>query len=530
LGLLAKTGEMLFDTKFDEVEDLTSATVKLGMNEKYAIFHKNGDTLCDFMYQDILAVGESFAAVKENEKWKFITLVGKEIETPLFDEIQVFNKVLAKATTDGKSQFFTLEDLQNFALKKKKYSKSSTFIDDITAINDAHFLLTSGNKFGILSKSGKLIHAPNAEKYLANANFIAVLENQNWIFYNHESTAVASEKYADVKFLGKNIFVRFNQFYGLFNPERENACQCTWDTVALVKNGFWYIEGGQKKLITEDGNAYNLSEYLSFDTKRIENQIFVLVENKKKLKNTLSSKSVLLLKNWYEEVEPMSDGLFRFRQNKKFGLVNESGKVIVPALYTGLVELQKGYYSVLLKKKFGLIAPDKKIDIKPIYDASLAVLAHSADIFIAKKGKFGLINAQSKTIFPFVYERVQAWNKENVLLQEGAKWKIVALSNPAQITETFEDFRPLKTKNEEQLIITYNPTGFGLLSNQKGRLMTDEYSDILNLGDYDEPFYFAEKYLQQAGIYVILYFDFNGKIVKKQTINEAEYVKVACED
>jgi hypothetical protein len=527
-GLTDKLGNMIFETKYDMVEDLSAACVKILQNDKYAIFCKNGEQLTDYLYDDIFAVGETCAAVKIKSKFKFITLKGADLEIPEFDDIEVFNGIIGKATKGGKSQFFTAEDLLDIALKKKKYAPSSVSVDDLTPINKTYYIITAGSKVGLVTTKGKLIHEPKGKTFLNNDKIAAIEEAGKWYFYDENGKKIAESNFTKVDFSENKIFVKHSGKFGIFAPEVENACNCNWDTVARVSNGFWYVEGGQKKLQTDDGKAYNLTEYLNFSTKKIGNAVFVLVENKAGKKNALSPAGVLISKTWYEDVEPMNDGYIRIKLNKRFGLIDAAGKTVIQPIYQGLIEIKQGCFSVLLNKKFGLFVPSRKIEMKPIYDVTVQPYEGNEDYFCAKKGKFGIINSQGRNILPFQYERIMAWTNEKALVQQEKTWKIIDILAPAEAVDSFEDYTQIKSAPDELMFITYNPTGFGLISNKKGRLMTDEYSQIINLGTYEEPFYFAERYMSQANFYVVLYFDKNGKVVRRQTLTEEEYAKVGC--
>jgi hypothetical protein len=56
------------------------------------------------------------------------------------------------------------------------------------------------------------------------------------------------------------------------------------------------------------------------------------------------------------------------------------------------------------------------------------------------------------------------------------------------------------------------------------------FTDIINLGDAEHPFYFTEKQVEEAGIFVVVYFDETGKLVRKQAYEEEEYDRILCED
>ena len=71
---------------------------------------------------------------------------------------------------------------------------------------------------------------------------------------------------------------------------------------------------------------------------------------------------------------------------------------------------------------------------------------------------------------------------------------------------------------------------YGILSSVKGVMIQPSFTEIINLGDADHPFYFTEKQVEEAGIFVVVYFDSQGKLVRKQAFEEEEYDRILCQD
>ena len=95
--------------------------------------------------------------------------------------------------------------------------------------------------------------------------------------------------------------------------------------------------------------------------------------------------------------------------------------------------------------------------------------------------------------------------------------------------EVFDTFEYVKN-SDEIIIITYRSSGFGVLSSKYGRIIPEEYSAIVNMGSDERPFYFVERDVAQAGLYIVLYIDEKGKVNKKQVLKEQDYFKIACPD
>ena len=71
--------------------------------------------------------------------------------------------------------------------------------------------------------------------------------------------------------------------------------------------------------------------------------------------------------------------------------------------------------------------------------------------------------------------------------------------------------------------------GYGLISSQEGIIIDPVFSEIINIGTTEEPFYLASKYMEQAGLHVLVYYNHKGERVRRQALTEEEFDKIICE-
>jgi hypothetical protein len=50
------------------------------------------------------------------------------------------------------------------------------------------------------------------------------------------------------------------------------------------------------------------------------------------------------------------------------------------------------------------------------------------------------------------------------------------------------------------------------------------------VGSDEKPLYFTEKRVEEADIYVVIYYDQAGKFLRKQVYESEEYDRIVCED
>ena len=121
----------------------------------------------------------------------------------------------------------------------------------------------------------------------------------------------------------------------------------------------------------------------------------------------VNSKNEYVIKAQFEEAEDFKGGYAIVRKNDKFGVVDTTGKIIVPCLYDNVV-----YYGDLFKVtkggKVGIISRSGKIVLECVYSSVSEWAWKNNSIFVVcKNGKCGIIDAAGKICVPFLYDELQ---------------------------------------------------------------------------------------------------------------------------
>ncbi len=104
------------------------------------------------------------------------------------------------------------------------------------------------------------------------------------------------------------------------------------------------------------------------------------------------------------KTSPFHDGLIRVRQNEKWGFIDKTGKVVVPLIYSNAHNLSEGLGAVEQKGKWGFIDKTGKVVVPLIYsnayDFSEGLGA------VEQKGKWGFIDKTGKVVILLKYDWV----------------------------------------------------------------------------------------------------------------------------
>lgn len=95
----------------------------------------------------------------------------------------------------------------------------------------------------------------------------------------------------------------------------------------------------------------------------------------------------------------------RFSENKKWGLKDQSGRVITPAKYTNIGYFKDGYAVVSIYDKKGMVDSTGELILPVEYTNIRSVVNGMA--CIEQQGKWGVVNTRGKEILPVRFESVR---------------------------------------------------------------------------------------------------------------------------
>ena len=231
----------------------------------------------------------------------------------------------------------------------------------------------------------------------------------------------------------------------------------------------------------------------------------------------------------FDEIEYFGNQIFMITRNGKKGLVSSEGKSVLPVDYSAIVSTQKDYASLFKDKKFGLIDLENGGLIKPLFERN--VKPFRDDLFIAyRDGYFGFIDGDSKPLGKFDFEEILEWNDSTALVKRNFQWMIYNWHTGKVELSKIRDYRMVLNTEEEKIMIIHQENSYGVVSNKDGMVIPSTFSDIVNIGSDEEPLYFTEKNIEEAGIYVVIYYSKQGKLLRRQVFEKEEYEKIYCED
>ena len=522
---LTKNGKLIAKQHFDRVLDLGHGFLKVKKENGYSLWHKSGMPVLDSLYQDILLLKNRFVAFQQEELWGLSTLTGRVILSPLYESI----KYEGPRITFKKEGLIAVVRPADLAASLNQVELSLDFrYEEIEVIDEDHLRGYSGDQEALISDS---LNIP-LDDHMIYESFHGwyAKTNQGINIFN---SSLKDTLYQDLISTPRWLALKGKSQWQIYDSLLTPAVNLHFDSAAALGNQMFYLTKGDSAMLLFHNNRLLLLKSgdkitLWPDPNNIGMQPddYILITGARNWRNIYNHDGESIYRTQYYDIRRISSSFFEIQRNGQKGLVDLSGKIVLRARYNGLDASSSGAISVFNRGRFGLFMTDKKF-IRPQYQTKLIQLKEN--LWIAEKNKLkGVVDPQNKLALPIEYSEILIWNDSSVLAKKDRQWQLFDLQNKQSIMEGIDRFDWIRNDEEEKLIQVRNQDGYGILSNLKGEILSPAFDDIINLGTAGKPIYFTEKRVREADYYVVIYYDPNGRRLRKQVFEEKDYDKILC--
>jgi hypothetical protein len=239
----------------------------------------------------------------------------------------------------------------------------------------------------------------------------------------------------------------------------------------------------------------------------------------------------VISKGKFDKISLIGKYYFSVTQGSLAGICDTNGKLLQSLQYDGIGNPIGNNINTLKSGKFGLYNPVADVRIPPLYNASIVPYQHNSTryIAIANNGKYGLLDAQNKTIIPFAYDEIRFWQANVAMIRLGKQWYFFDIKTKKLLQESSFESPILVWQNGNKQIMKIRKKNIDLLwSNQHDKPIVFAAPEIRNMAEQtsEKAFFFGAS-LQDAH-YRIVYFDAEGAILREQLLSEADYDRIVC--
>lgn len=151
VGLLANTGRTIMEPVFDKIDGFEEGCYKVTLNGKCGLIGHSGKILLPIEYENLSKLTNYLYIVNKGSKKGLITKFGNEVTPVIYENIEMFSDVLI--LLKGNKSMKLVDNLGTEIL-----SGNFDSIEKLPSCN--LYKVTSGNKTGLMTTSGKMLVDP----------------------------------------------------------------------------------------------------------------------------------------------------------------------------------------------------------------------------------------------------------------------------------------------------------------------------------------------------------------------------------
>lgn len=487
-GVIDKNGQVIIDSRYDEIQ-IPNPSKPLficmyGYDEEKNQYNikvlndKQEQILYQYVIVEAIELNSGISAIpyeksvlkyKENGKYGLIDFQGNIITKANYDEIDSFdyNEGLLRVKKDNK---YGIININGATIVKQEYDeiKSDGYYEDAVEYRKSGYIVgkkvNDGWKYGYIDCKGKQILA---EKYnqidrITNINknddiYLVAFENDKAGFYINDKNVINHE-YEDIGYDSNNncLLLQKNSKQGISDLQGNIVLDIKYDNI--------YISG--KYINAQNGSTIEIFDYSTNEKIELDNIVglnqtlnydYAIAITKDEKHKILDCNENELKENEYDYLEYIYDNYFITFNNKKFGIVDEDGNIIVGFKYDYIqkipnseivqaVQVEKNTVDLISKDRVILTMQNGEVYLKDNYlilqsDSDFKYVDYEGNILQSNQvlerklyaskqdGKWGFTNENGEFIVDAQYDFVTEFNEYGFAgIKKDGKWGVIDIN------------------------------------------------------------------------------------------------------
>ena len=524
--LINRAGIVVYSGVITNYQDIGLGFLKIETPNGLKIIHKSGKIIFDSL-QDAAIVGGKWLKIKNAGKWALATFTGKILTPFSYDDIQ----------TAGAFWIFKLGNhiaLHNIAFVSQGIEKENLVLsldfDDFELLNDSLAIVYNQNNEALLSIAGDfLIPWESARKIVTTKNYRYSRSTNDYKIYDEQyidhfgtdtfSELIANDHWFAFKNNKWNLVIEEG---GLLLSQIDSLFLVNGMSLAILDTDSSYVLFPNGTHLTLDKKE-NLRS-LSYRDERGKIVAEYLQKEFETVKEVYNSEGVLMFKGAFEDIYCLTDSLFKVTKDKKQGLLDKDGEIIILPLYD-FIEQKENIAQLLRNGKIeGFDLVHKKIIVNPA-DGSLE--RFGSYYLTQKNTSSGVIDENGETIIDFKYDEIIALNDSLSCVKKNDTWDLIAINDQNVILTGVRKFQLLSKKGE--VYRYFNGEKYGLFYGDQSQHYAPEYTDIRAIFNDDITIFLLEIYIPSAPFHILIAKNFNGEQLYSRAYRPDDYERIMCE-
>ncbi len=517
--LVSSNGATIYGQGVEEVEDLGHGYLMIETDTCVSVLHKTGFIAGEKCIQNARVLNGKFLALQKNSLWSLWTLTGRMLLPFGWEDIQAIKDVVVLksknkyAVATGKS-LAGLADQAELGLMK--------FADEVKAWRGDYIWVKTGSNEGILTQGLDTVVA--VQEHVLSPAYFGFIAKRGDTFQTWNNAGDTSQHFKQVVAVEPWTAVRTDTAWYLFDAKTNRYRSNRYDSVFFAGPAAIGIRSDSMRIFFSAKTSVSVAQPVRVDFIPGQESFLLIAQGTKKAVYSLEGKKLVVLN--YDDVQYAGEGFFVVSKKEKKGLINSTGKPVLPLEYDAIGTVSKGIVSLLKGTKFGLFDCKTRKLIKPQYNKNLT--CYNNNLIIAyKDGMVGFIGWDNKPLSKLQFNEVRFWNDTTAFVRKEGQWMLYAIKAQKVVVDKISKINFI-TDGDEKLAIVHQERKFGVIHNKKGTIIPINFSDIINVGSRDVPLYFTEKHVEEASIFVVIYYDSKGNMLRKEVYEQDDYEKIYC--
>ncbi len=523
-SIIARNGAVLFRGVIQKVEDIGGGFIKVITPDCVKVIHFSGFNLNQDCFQDAKFLGKNYIALQKGNQWSVWTFTGRKLIDYEWDDIQTHGDIVIFV----RSKEYSLVQLVNIATVADKHALVfSQRYDEVKKWATGLLWVRFGKIESVFDKNlTPWVKAANQK--ISQSFFGAITQNSlGWKL--HASALKSSQSFFRVKISEPWVAVQHDEYWYLIDPQNQEFQSPAFDSIGFTGPFSVGIKSDSIYLYLTKGNLLKLplTAKVFFMPGKDSLSYLMIEEHKEKI--VYDRNAQLLFRVTCDGITYNNEGFFTITEKNKYGIISYNGSLRLPVIYDALGSITKGVIQTLKDKKFGMVSLTLGKEIAPNFDKNL-VQNHATTIIASLNGFVGLIDWNAKPITPIEFEEIQYWNDSSVLVKKNFNWSIYEFIKKKIVLGNVKNIKWVTNSIAEKIMIFRQENSYGVISNTRGIVIPATFTDIINLGSESVPLYFTEKHVEEAAIFVVIYYDKNGTQLRKQVYEADDYERIYCSE
>jgi hypothetical protein len=533
--IIARNGKTFFNGTVSELEDISSGYLLADYNGCQLLLHKSGLVL-DSCVSNAKVVANRFLSIAKEDKHFIASLAGRKILQESWDNIDAYGKVIA-LEKNKVINLLTFSELLDYATRGNQLFAHR--YEQIKNLPDGSFWVSGEDGEGILDQNLTEI-VPVGDHKVQQTFFGYAAHSANG-FSIYSRKGKRASYFDQLKINDPWIGASKNGERYLLDPESQQFISGPFDS--LFFEGPFAVGQKTDTLVVHFKSDSKIDFINAIELKFLpgkDSTSFLIVTSERQIpgkrkslsaeeiKTVYNSRGKMLFAEKFDDIQVVGNDLFVISRKEKKGLINASGKLLLPIEFDAIGSEKNQTISVLKSMQFGLYNITSEKLIKPAFDKN--VVQYGNDLVVAyRDGLYGFATWDKIKDLNVEFEEVREWNDSVALVKKNQLWNLYNVYSRTILENNIKEFRMIVDNNAEKVAIVERENSFGVISNKRGTVIPITFSDLINVGSPAEPLYFTEKHVAEASIFVVIYYDENGKMIRREIYEEPDdYEKIYC--